>query len=59
MLTPLKQLLNMKSQTTRTSPNYALLLIIIASMIFWLGIIKVFFGDQIKEWIFSIISMLA
>jgi hypothetical protein len=59
MLTPLKQLLNMKAQTTRTSPNYALLLIIIASMIFWLGIIKVFFGQQIKEWFLAIISYLA
>ncbi len=49
----------MKAQTTRTSPNYVLIAIILASLLFWIGIIKVFFGQQIKDFIFSVISALA
>jgi hypothetical protein len=48
----------MKAHPTRIPPNYALILIIVTSMIFWLGILKVFFGHEIKEWIKSILSML-
>jgi len=57
VLTPLKQLA-MKAQTTRTPPNYGLILIIVTSVLFWLGILKVFFGQQIKDWIMSIFSVI-
>jgi len=46
----------MKTQTTRIPPNYGLILIILTLAMFWSVIIKVFFGHQIKEWIFSTIS---
>jgi uncharacterized membrane-anchored protein len=59
MLTPLKHYHHMKAHSTRTPPNYALILIIVSSMIFWLGIIKVFFGHEIKEWIKSILSLIS
>lgn len=49
MLTPLKQLSNMKAQITRTPPNYGLILIIVSLLFFWLSIVKIFFGEQIKE----------
>jgi len=41
---------------TRTSPNYGLLIALVSSLLFWLGIIKVFFGHQIKEMISFLIS---
>jgi len=54
VLTPLKHLI-MKTHT-RTSPNYGLLIALVSSLLFWLGIIKVFFGHQIKEMISFLIS---
>ncbi len=46
----------MKTQSTRIPPNYVLIVIILTSVLFWLGVVKVLFGQQIKDWIFSIIS---
>lgn len=48
----------MKTQTTRTSPNYGLILTIIISVLFWFGIINVLFGQQIKAWVFSMLSLI-
>lgn len=39
----------MKAQITRTPPNYGLILIIVSLLFFWLSIVKIFFGEQIKE----------
>ncbi len=41
----------MKTHTTRTRPNYGILVTLITSILFWTVIIKIFLADQIKEWI--------
>lgn len=46
----------MKTPTTRIPPNYVLIAIIIGSVLFWLGVIHVLFGQQIKDWFFSVLS---
>lgn len=46
----------MKAHSTRIPPNYVLIGIVAASTIFWLGIIKVLFGHEIKVWLMSIAS---
>lgn len=58
MLTPLKHYHNMKAHTTRTPPNYGLILIIVSLLFFWLGIVKVFFGEQIKELIHYVVQVI-
>ncbi len=46
----------MKTSTTRIPPNYVLIVIIVTSVLFWLGVVKVLFGQQIKDLIFSVLS---
>ncbi len=48
----------MKAHTTRTPPNYGLILIIVSLLFFWLGIVKVFFGEQIKELIHYVMQVI-
>ncbi len=48
----------MKAQITRTPPNYGLILIIVSLLFFWLSIVKVFFGDEIKEFLSYVLKVI-